>query len=258
MAKLSIKVFDMNAKEVDTLELNQDLFGVEYNEPVIHEVIVAENANARQGTKSTLSVSEVRGHHKKPYAQKHTGNARHGNTKAPQYKGGGKVHSINPRDFSKKVNKQKKILAFVSALSQKFNQNEITVVDEIKLADVKTKVIADMLKAFKFDRKTIIVLDTNDEKVLKLVNDTKFAEEVSVLARFDETFRTSPDRIAYGQKFVTYCLEQGGIDTLLVSDKLIRGKSVENRRQIVTFSFAIDMLCYCLDPIDGRYEGSWR
>ncbi|MBQ4535562.1 MAG: 50S ribosomal protein L4 [Clostridia bacterium] len=167
MAKLSIKVFDMNAKEVDTLELNQDLFGVEYNEPVIHEVIVAENANARQGTKSTLSVSEVRGHHKKPYAQKHTGNARHGNTKAPQYKGGGKVHSINPRDFSKKVNKQKKILAFVSALSQKFNQNEITVVDEIKLADVKTKVIADMLKAFKFDRKTIIVLDTNDEKVLK-------------------------------------------------------------------------------------------
>ena len=113
MANLSIKVYDMNAKEVETLELNQDLFGVEYNEPVIHEVIVAENANARQGTKSTLSVSEVRGHHKKPYAQKHTGNARHGNTKAPQYKGGGKVHSINPRDFSKKVNKQKKYVQVV-------------------------------------------------------------------------------------------------------------------------------------------------
>lgn len=174
MANLSIKVYDMNAKEVETLELNQDLFGVEYNEPVIHEVIVAENANARQGTKSTLSVTEVRGHAKKPYAQKHTGNARHGNTKAPQYKGGGKVHSINPRDFSKKVNKQKKFLAFVSALSQKFNQNEITVVDQIKLDNAKTKVIADMLDAFKFNRKTIIVLGENDEKVLRASKNIPF------------------------------------------------------------------------------------
>ena len=70
------------------------------------------------------------------------------------------------------------------------------------------------------------------------MNDTKFAEEVTVLARFDEIFRTSPDRIAYGQKFVTYCLEQGGIDTLLVSDKLIRGKSAEIRRQIVCLEFS--------------------
>ncbi|MDD4816042.1 MAG: 50S ribosomal protein L4 [Clostridia bacterium] len=165
MAK--IKVFDMSAQEVGSLSLSDEVFKVEYNEPVIHQVIVAENANARQGTKSVLSVSEVRGHHKKPYAQKHTGNARHGNTKAPQYKGGGVVHAMKPRDFSKKINKQVKYLAFVSALSQKFAQNEITVIDEIKVAEPKTKLIADMMTAFKFDRKTIMVIEDNNENILK-------------------------------------------------------------------------------------------
>jgi len=165
MAK--IKVYNMSAEEVGSLSLNDEIFKVEYNEPVIHQVIVAENANARQGTKSTLTVSEVRGHHKKPYAQKHTGNARHGNTKAPQYKGGGIVHAMKPRDFSKKINKQVKYLAFVSALSQKYAQNEITVIDEIKVAEPKTKLIADMMAAFKFDRKTIMVIENNDENILK-------------------------------------------------------------------------------------------
>ncbi|MBO5309846.1 MAG: 50S ribosomal protein L4 [Clostridia bacterium] len=162
-----VKVYDMKAKEVGSITLNPELFGVEYNEPVIHQVIVAENANARQGTKSTLTVSEVRGHHKKPYAQKHTGNARHGNTKAPQYKGGGIVHAMKPRDFSKKVNKQVKYLAFASALSQKLNQNEITVIDEIAFEQPKTKAMMEMLNAFKFDRKTVIVLDDNNAQVLR-------------------------------------------------------------------------------------------
>ena len=162
-----VKVYDMKAKEVGSIALPADLFSIEYNKPVIHQVIVAENANARQGTKSTLTVSEVRGHHKKPYAQKHTGNARHGNTKAPQYKGGGIVHAMKPRDFTKKVNKQVKFLAFASALSQKLNQNEITVIDEINFENPKTKAMMEMLNAFKFDRKTVIVLDDNNEKVLR-------------------------------------------------------------------------------------------
>ena len=162
-----VKVYDMKAKEVGSVALPAELFSVEYNEPVIHQVIVAENANARQGTKSTLTVSEVRGHHKKPYAQKHTGNARHGNTKAPQYKGGGIVHAMKPRDFTKKVNKQVKFLAFASALSQKLNQNEITVIDEIAFEQPKTKAMMEMLNAFNFDRKTVIVLDDNNAQVLR-------------------------------------------------------------------------------------------
>ena len=168
------KVYDMTAKEVGTLTLNDELFGVDYNEPVIHQVVVAENANARQGTKSALTVSEVRGHHKKPYAQKHTGNARHGNTKAPQYKGGGIVHAMKPRDFSKKVNKQVKTLAFASALSQKLNQQEVTIIDEIKFDAPKTKEMVKMLDAFKFDRKTVIVLDDNNETILRVAANIPF------------------------------------------------------------------------------------
>ena len=163
----SVKLYNMKANEVGTLELPDALFNAEYNEPVIHQVVVAENANARQGTKSTLTVSEVRGHHKKPYAQKHTGNARHGNTKAPQYKGGGIVHAMKPRDFTKKVNKQVKALAFASALSQKLNQQEVTIIEEIKFDAPKTKEMVKMLEAFKFDRKTVIVLDDNNESILR-------------------------------------------------------------------------------------------
>lgn len=174
MAKL--KVYDMQANEVGSINLKDEIFNVEYNEPVIHQVIVAENANARQGTKASLSRSEVRGHAKKPYAQKHTGNARHGDTKAPQFKGGAKVFPARPRDFSKKVNKQVKYLAFLSALSQKLRQNEITVVDEIKVAEAKTKNVSAFLKAFGFNRSTVIVTAEKDEALLKAAANIPFAK----------------------------------------------------------------------------------
>lgn len=165
MAKL--KVYNMQAEEVGSVSLNKDIFEVEYNEPVIHQVIVAMNANARQGTKSALTRSEVRGHAKKPYAQKHTGNARQGSTKGPQFRGGGVVFAPKPRDFSKKVNKQVKFLAFTSALSQKLRQNEITVIDEIKPENNKTKDMAKFLKAFGFEKKSIIVVAENDPNLIK-------------------------------------------------------------------------------------------
>ncbi len=170
------KVYDMQAKEVGSMTLKDEIFNVEYNQPVIHQVIVAENANARQGTKASLSRGEVRGHSKKPYAQKHTGNARHGDTKAPQFKGGGKVFAAQPRDFSKKVNKQVKYLAFVSALSQKLRQNEITIIDEIKLDKPKTKNVANFLKAFNFNRNTVIVTAEKDDNLLKATANIPFAK----------------------------------------------------------------------------------
>ena len=161
-----IKVYDMKAKEVGSLALNDEFFTVPYNESVIHQVIVAENANARQGTKSALTRSEVRGHAKKPYRQKHTGNARHGDTKAPLYTGGGVAFAPKPRDFSKKVNKQVKYLAFASALTQKLAQNEIFVIKEIKSTG-KTKEMADMMKAFGFKNKTIVVTADKDETLMR-------------------------------------------------------------------------------------------
>ena len=97
----SVKLFNMNAEEVGNLKLSDDIFGVDYNEAVVHEVIVAQQANERQGTKSTLTRSEVRGHAKKPYKQKHTGNARQGSTKGPHQIGGGVAFAPKPRDFSK-------------------------------------------------------------------------------------------------------------------------------------------------------------
>lgn len=169
----SVKLFNMNAEEVGNLKLNDDIFGVEYNEPVIHETIVAQQANERQGTKSTLTRSEVRGHAKKPYKQKHTGNARQGSTKGPHQIGGGVAFAPKPRDFSKKVNKQVKRLALVSALSEKLRQKEITFLDEFKLAEAKTKEVEKFLNNFKFDRTVLIVLPEKNEDVLRASNNIK-------------------------------------------------------------------------------------
>jgi large subunit ribosomal protein L4 len=162
-----VKVYDMKAVETGTLTLKDEVFAKDYNEGLIHEVVVAILANRRQGTKSTLTRSEVRGHAKKPWRQKGTGRARQGSSKGPQWKGGGVVFAPKPRDFSKKVNKQARKVAFMSAISAKLAAKEITIIDEIKLEEVKTKLMQQLLDAFKFDKKTLIVLDQKDEAVLK-------------------------------------------------------------------------------------------
>ena len=169
----SVKLYNMNAEEVGNLKLSDDIFGVEYNEPVIHETIVAQQANERQGTKSTLTRSEVRGHAKKPYKQKHTGNARQGSTKGPHQIGGGVAFAPKPRDFSKKVNKQVKRLALVSALSEKLRQKEITFLDEFKVAEAKTREVEKFLNNFKFDRTVLIVLPEKNDDVLRASNNMK-------------------------------------------------------------------------------------
>ena len=161
------KLYNMNAEEVGTLNLSDNLFAADYNEPLIHEVVVAYNANQRQGTKSTLTRSEVRGHAKKPYRQKHTGRARHGSTKSPEYKGGGVVFAPKPRDFSKKLNKQVKKIAFASAMSEKLRQNEIVFIDEFKLSEPKTKEVVKFLNAFGLNKSVVIVTDEKNADALR-------------------------------------------------------------------------------------------
>ena len=163
MAK--VKVYNISANVVGETNLPDDLFAVEYNEPLIHEVVVAYNANQRQGTKSALTRSEVRGHAKKPWRQKGTGRARHGSTKGPQWTGGGIVFAPKPRDFSKKVNKQKKRYALLSAISAKLAQNEFVVLDKFDFASAKTKEAKAFLDAFKFDKSVLVVNDLNNENV---------------------------------------------------------------------------------------------
>ena len=165
MAK--VKVYNMQAKEVGQVNLPDELFAVEYNEPLIHEVIVAYNANQRQGNKSALTRSEVRGHAKKPWRQKGTGHARQGSSKGPQWKGGGIVFAPKPRDFSKKVNKQKKRYALLSAISTKLAQNEVTVLDKFAFDEIKTKNAKAFVDAFKFDGSVLVVNDINDVNIKK-------------------------------------------------------------------------------------------
>ena len=190
MAK--VKVFNMKAEEVGSVELNNEVFGVEYNEPLIHEVVVAYNANQRQGNKSTLTRSEVRGHSAKPYRQKGTGRARQGSTKGPQFIGGGVVFAPKPRDFSKKINKQAKRTALLSALSQKLAQNEITVL-EFEIASEKTKDAQNFLNNFKFNGSVLVVGTNNSENELKATNNLQDLSIVNVelLSTYDVVSNTN-------------------------------------------------------------------
>ena len=161
-----VKVYNTNAEVVGQTTLSDEVFGCEYNEALIHQVVVAYNNNQRQGTKSALLRSEVRGHAKKPWRQKGTGRARHGSTKGPQWTGGGVVFAPKPRDFSKKVNKQKKRYALLSALSTKIAQNEVVILDKFAFENPKTKEAKAFVDAFKFNGKVLVVNDANDKNIL--------------------------------------------------------------------------------------------
>ena len=163
----SVKLYDMKAKEVGTLELPDALFNTEYNESVIHQAVVQRLANERQGTKSTLTRSEVRGGGAKPWRQKGTGRARQGSIRSPQWIKGGVVFAPKSRDFSKKMNAKAKEVAMLSAFSQKIRDNEVIFIDEIKVDAPKTKEMAAFLKAFELTKSVLLVMDNNDEAVLR-------------------------------------------------------------------------------------------
>ncbi len=162
-----VKLYNMKASEVGNLELSDALFNAEYNEAVIHQAVVTRLANERQGTKSTLTRSEVRGGGAKPWRQKGTGRARQGSIRSPQWVKGGVVFAPKSRDFSKKINARAKQVALFSALSQKLRDDEIIFIDEIKVDSPKTKEMAAFLKAFKLDKTVLLVMDNNDEAVLR-------------------------------------------------------------------------------------------
>lgn len=163
---VTTKVYDMKAQEVGSIKLSDAVFGAAYNEPLIHQVVVAYLANQRQGTKRTLNRGEIRGRAKKPWRQKHTGRARQGSRRGPQWIKGGMAFALRPRDFSQKINKTAKKIAFCSALSAKLTQNEITVVDKLAFETNKTKQMINVLNAFKFDKSVVIVLAEANENVM--------------------------------------------------------------------------------------------
>ncbi len=164
---VKLKVYNMNKEAVGNISLNDLVFGADYNEPLVHQVVVALHNNARQGTKSTLTRSEVNASKKKMYRQKGTGGARHDERSAPQFDGGGVVFAPKPRDFSQKINKKMRDIAFSSAISQKIRQDEVYILDEVKFLDNKTKSASEFLKTFGLDKRTIILTDGKDEGVMR-------------------------------------------------------------------------------------------
>lgn len=180
------KVLNIKGEEVGKMNLNDNVFKVPYNEAVIHQVVVATLANNRQGTKSTLTRSEVSGGGRKPWRQKGTGNARQGSTRAPQWIKGGVVFAPKPRDFSKKVNKKVKELAFKSAISTRFDEQNVIILDDLTV-EPKTKAMVEILENLKINTSAIIVTDeVNANVVLSARNLEKIETSTAdILSTYD-------------------------------------------------------------------------
>ena len=161
----NVSVYNMEGKEVGTIELNDAVFGVEINEHLVHMAVVQQLANNRQGTQKAKTRSEVRGGGRKPWRQKGTGHARQGSTRAPQWTGGGMVFAPVPRDYSFKLNRKEKRAALKSALTSRVQENKLVVLDELKFDEIKTKKFAEVLKNLNLD-KALVVLNENDQNVV--------------------------------------------------------------------------------------------
>lgn len=160
-----VQVVNMQGSPVEEMELSEKIFGIEPNVHVMHSAVVAQLANARVGTSSTLGRSEVRGGGRKPWKQKGTGRARAGTIRSPLWRGGGIVFGPKPRDYSKKLPKKVKRLALCSALSSKINENTFIVVDQISFDQPKTKDMLKLLETLKVDKKALLVIESNDQNV---------------------------------------------------------------------------------------------
>ena len=163
MAKVS--VYNMEGKEVGTIELNDAVFGVEVNEHLVHLAVVQQLANKRQGTQKAKTRAEVSGGGRKPWRQKGTGHARQGSTRSPQWTGGGVVFAPTPRDYSFKMNKKEKQLALKSALTSKVNDSKLIVVDELKMEAIKTKELKAVMTNLNAN-KALVVMAEKDENVV--------------------------------------------------------------------------------------------
>ncbi|MCI8532376.1 MAG: 50S ribosomal protein L4 [Lachnospiraceae bacterium] len=162
----NVSVYNMEGKEVGTMELSDAVFGVDVNEHLVHMAVVAQLANKRQGTQKAKTRSEVSGGGRKPWRQKGTGHARQGSTRAPQWTGGGVVFAPTPRDYSIRLNRKEKRLALKSALTSRVQEQKFIVLDELKFDEIKTKKMQAVLDALNVN-KALVVLNENDQNVVK-------------------------------------------------------------------------------------------
>ena len=166
----TVAVYNTEGKEVEKLELNDAVFGVEINEHLVHMAVVAQLANKRQGTQSAKTRAEVRGGGRKPWRQKGTGHARQGSTRSPQWTGGGVVFAPKPRDYSMKLNKKEKAGAMKSVLTSKVNEEKFIVLDEFKLDEIKTKKFVEVMNNLEVSKALVVTKDNDQNVVLSAKN----------------------------------------------------------------------------------------
>ena len=166
----NVSVYNMEGKEVGTLELNDAVFGVEVNEHLVHLAVVAQLANKRQGTQKAKTRSEVSGGGRKPWRQKGTGHARQGSTRSPQWKGGGVVFAPTPRDYTIRLNKKEKRAALKSALTSRVQDNKFIVIDELKFDEIKTKKFQNVMDNLKVSKALVVLADNDQNTVLSARN----------------------------------------------------------------------------------------
>ncbi len=180
----NVSVYNMEGKEVGTMELSDAVFGVEVNEHLVHLAVVQQLANNRQGTQKAKTRSEVSGGGRKPWRQKGTGHARQGSTRSPQWTGGGVVFAPTPRDYSFKLNKKEKRLALKSALTSRLQENKLIVVDELKFDEVKTKNFKQVMDNLKVEKGLVILAENDTNTVLSARNlasiDTTLTSQINV------------------------------------------------------------------------------
>ena len=180
----NVSVYNMEGKEVGTMELSDAVFGVDVNEHLVHMAVVAQLANKRQGTQKAKTRSEVSGGGRKPWRQKGTGHARQGSIRAPQWKGGGVVFAPVPRDYSFKLNKKEKRAALKSALTSRVQENKLIVVEELKFDEIKTKNFKAVMDNLKVNKALVVLGEKNDNTVLSARNiptiQTTYADSINV------------------------------------------------------------------------------
>ena len=199
MAKVAL--YNMDGKECGEIELKDEIFNVEVNTVVMHEVVVAHLANRRQGTQSAKTRAEVRGGGRKPYRQKGTGRARQGSIRSPQWVGGGVVFAPKPRDYSKKVNKKVRRIALKSALTSRVQEDKLIVLENLNLEEIKTKAMVGVLNNFNVE-KALVVLDGDNQNVVLSARNIPNVKTVraDMLNVYDilkyETFVATKDAVA--------------------------------------------------------------
>ncbi|MCR5282960.1 MAG: 50S ribosomal protein L4 [Lachnospiraceae bacterium] len=169
----NVSVFNMEGKEVGTIDLNDAIFGVEINEHLVHMAVLQQLAANRQGTQKAKTRAEVSGGGRKPWRQKGTGHARQGSNRSPQWKGGGVVFAPTPRDYSFKLNKKEKRAALKSALTSRVQENKLIVVDELKFDEIKTKSFAQVMNNLKVEKGLVVLADNDQNTVLSARNMAK-------------------------------------------------------------------------------------